>query len=109
MAVEPLAREDAEILAYKVALLRHAANHARRTWPGRLGETCAEWLIGEANCHEGTVEAGNHLGRLIDSVASSKSGGATTEVPMQMRVLVSTLDAAVDFARALLDHAEVNR
>jgi len=81
--------------AYKIATLREAADIAPMRLPGRLGVTAREWLIGEANCHEGIREAGEALKGIVDGIAVERPE------PTTLRLTVSTLDAACDFARAL--------
>lgn len=96
--MRPPTAEETATLAADVALLRAAALHARQVWPGRLGDACAEWLIGEANCHEAVPDAMAGVAALVDSLAGE-------DVPTQMGVAISTLGAAREFALAVLEEA----
>jgi hypothetical protein len=85
--------------AFMVETLRQAAKLAPTILPGEIGTTAAEWLTGEANCHEGVREGGKHLQNLVDEITVSTTGqpGRT-----KLHLSVSTLAVAYDFARALI-------
>jgi hypothetical protein len=77
-----------------VRLLHTAADHVILLWPGRVGLACAEWLTGEANVHAAQPEAAGAVANLLDTIA----GEPVSEIHM----LLSTLDSACRFARAIL-------
>lgn len=87
---------------FKIAVLREAAGHAPTVLPGQLGATAREWLIGEANCQEGSKEGAESLANLVDSVAGEPVADRAT-----IQMFVSTLDAAYDFAAAIISCAAI--
>jgi hypothetical protein len=83
--------------AFKIATLREAAEHAPHVLPGDLGTTVAEWLIGEANCQEGGRKGTGHVKDMVNAIA-----GEPVVDEKDIYIFVSTLDAAFDFAQAVL-------
>lgn len=77
-------------------ILRAAAKHAPVVLPAPLGDAAAAWLLAEANCHESVHEVGSTFVGMVDSIASNRGS------PTRYSVAISTVNTAVEFARAIL-------